>query len=222
MHDAVLAQAALPAPAVVLGMLLRPYSLGHELWLVREESPFLFGNAGDPRLKTALPAAVLICSQSWNELSVMRRDWLLSLKLWVWRRRINRISYANSREFSPRKKNRRELASIRVKPYLEAELAKFIAYREAGLQEFPLSDIARSDRGPSPRQPGAPFILSLQQWLMLKFRLSEAEAWDYPAGLAKMRWAAYWESEGGLDIYNAHEAEFDEFVARNEAKINGN
>jgi hypothetical protein len=56
----------------------------------------------------------------------------------------------------------------------------------------------------------------LQQWLILYLRLSEVEAWDYPYGLAKCRWACYWEQEQGLKIYNAHDAEFDAFVAEQE------
>jgi hypothetical protein len=48
---------------------------------------------------------------------------------------------------------------------------------------------------------------------MREFRLSEAAAWDYPVGMAKMRWAAHWEAEGGLDVYNAHESEADAHIA---------
>lgn len=62
-------------------------------------------------------------------------------------------------------------------------------------------------------------MLSLQQWLMLTLRLTEAEAWDYPVGLAKMRWATYWEREGGLEICNEQEAEFDAAVARKMAEL---
>jgi hypothetical protein len=117
----------------------------------------------------------------------MRSDHLLGLKLWLWGRRTRKMSIAG-------------------------ELEKFLAYRADGLLEFPISQVARSDRG-NARLPGTPFILRLQQWLMSHFDLSEAAAWDYPVGLAKMRWAAHWEQEGGLDVYNAHEAEADASIA---------
>lgn len=183
MHESALSRAALPAPTVCLGMLLHPYSLGHELWLIRESNATLRGSID------GLPGAVLICSQTWDELKAMRSDHLLGLKLklWNWRTR-------------------------RAKLNLADELTKFLEYRTEGLLEFPISQVARADRG-NARMPGTPFILRLQQWLMLTLRLTEAQAWDYPVGLSKLRWAAHWEQEGGLDVYNAHEAEADEHVA---------
>lgn len=185
MHEAALAQAALPAPVRCLGKSLRPYSIGHELWLLRESNSTMRGSID------GLPAAVLICSHTWSELkSLDTHRWMkLDLALWRWRMR-------------------------RVKYDLKSELAKFLAYRDSGLLEFPVSDIIDTDRAPS-RMPGAPFILRLQQWLMgAPCRLSESAAWDYPVGLAKMRWATYWESEGCFKVLNANEAEFDEFIKK--------
>jgi hypothetical protein len=186
MHESVLARAALPAPTTCLGRRLLPYSIGHELWLAREGNPVLRG------MVSGLPAAVLICSRTWDQLRAMDSERWLSLDLALWHWRARRMDHAR-------------------------ELARFIAYRADGLLEFPLSDVARRDRGQTPRLSGTPFILRLQQWLMLHLRLSESRAWDYPVGLAKMRWAAHWEQEGGLDVYSQHDAEFDEFVAEQEA-----
>src|SRR5881396_4296409 len=158
MHESVLSRAALSAPTVCLGMLLRPYSLGHELWLIRETNATLRGSID------GLSTAVLICSQSWDQLAERRRfDPFLDFRFWLWKRAIKRMDSAK-------------------------ELKTFLAYRGEGLLEFPISELARADRGTS-RLPGCPFILRLQQWLMREFRLTESEAWDYPVGLAKMRWA---------------------------------
>lgn len=193
MHEPLLAQAALPAPRVVLGMLLRPYSLGHDVWLVREGSQL----HPDSTRQATLPdlfRAVLICCQTWEESKAMPFDWFAGLKLWLWRKRLGR------------------------KIDFLAELASFREYQTFGSLEFPLSDVAQPSRGPAPRAPGSPFVLRLHQWLMQHHRLTESEAWDYPLGLAKMRWACFWESEQGLDVYNAHDAEFDAFVAEQEAK----
>ena len=203
MHEPALSRAALPAPVVCLGMLLRPYSLGHELWLIRESNAALRGSID------GLPAAVLICSQTWDELRRMRSDHFLGFKLWIWRRRMKRLEKSFTRIVA----NKRELKSAKIsvnsrEELLGKELATFLAYRAEGLLELPISQVARSDRA-MPRLPGCPFILRLQQWLMTHFHLTESAAWDYPVGLAKMRWAAHWEQEGGLDIYNAHEAESD-------------
>lgn len=187
MHEAALAQAALPAPVRCLGKQLLPYSLGHELWLARENCSVLRGSI------EGLPTAVLICSSRWSELSVLHSQRWLGLDMRLWKLRTRRMDVA-------------------------AELKKFIQYRNDGLLEFPVSEIIDTERTAS-RMPGAPFILRLQQWLMNDpCRLSEADAWDYPAGLAKMRWATHWESEGGFKIKNAAESEFDDVIAKHAAK----
>ncbi len=188
MHEHALSRAALPASARCLGRKLRPYSIGHELWLLRQSNSVLRGSPDD------LTAAVLICSLSWDELQNRdSRRWLaLDLALWGWCIRKMKMDRAK-------------------------ELQKFLSYRDEGLLEFQISKKPRSDSAPSLRLPGSPFILRLQQWLMSHLRKTEAEAWDYPVGLAKMRWACHWEQEGGLDVYNAHEAEEDDFIAKCEA-----
>ena len=191
MHEPLLAQAALPAPVKVLGLTLKPYSLGHELFLIREGNP-LVTTAPESAKPHDIAEAALVCCQTFEECRRMHRDRWIGLKLKLWRRRIRRADYDLAR-------------------------AAFLEYRNAGSIEFPLSDIARPDK-PTSRAPGAPFLLRLHQFLMAKLHKTEAEAWDYPLGLAKCHWECFWESEGGLDIYNAADAEFDRFVAEQEAK----
>jgi hypothetical protein len=214
MHESALARAALPAPTICLGMLLRPYSLGHELWLIRENCAILRGSPD------GLATAVLICCQSWTQLQTMRSDWLLGLKLWLWRRRIKRASTDVGFQQKATKKTKAERPAFSslpslpsVKSYLHRETQTFLEYRNAGLLEFPASEIIDPDSSAS-RSLGAPFVLRLQQWLMTHFHLTEAQAWDYPAGLAKMRWATHWESEGAFKIKNASESEFDQFISQ--------
>ena len=192
MHDAALSRAALPDPTVILGLALRPYSIGHELFLIRERCWYQAALRPQDLMKAAL-----ICCQTWDETRRMTTDWLLGPKLSVWHWRIRKLL--------------RE-------PYLTRELAAFAAYREDGSLEFPLSGITRPNSGPVKTPPGAPFLLRLQQFLMIKLGLAEAEAWDYPLGLAKMRWMSYWEEEGGIEIYNSFDADHDKFVAEMEAK----
>lgn len=190
MHTAAFSLAALPPPTVILGLLMRPYSLGHELYLIREGNSF----ATNSPSFVDLPAAALICCQSWEENHRMPGDLLIGMKLALWKWRIRKMNLAQ-------------------------QALMFRQYQEAGSYEFPVSTIPKPDnKERKTRLVGSPFILRLHQWLMLTFRMSEAEAWNYPYGLAKCRWACFWESEGGLDIYNAHDQAHDEFVARMEAQ----
>ena len=194
MHEAAFARAALPAPCQVLGMTLRAYSIGHEVYLEREVP-------GNCKLQIAncksecqaLTKSVLICCQGWEELRAMRSDWLIGLKLWIWKQRVRGVDWARQR-------------------------AAFEAYRAEGSLEFPLSDIVRPGSGAPSRPPGSPFLLRLHQFLVIKLGLGQGAAWDYPLGLAKMQWAAYWEEEGGLQVYNYQDAAHDEFVAKCEAE----
>jgi hypothetical protein len=190
MHEPLLALAALPAPAAICGIPLHPYSLGHELYLTREQSPFVFGG-------TVLPEdlfdATWICSSTFNELRAAPHRFSYIPKLWLTRRRFRRCNH-------------------------ELEIEAFRNYRDSGSLELPLSDIANPDAGPAPRPPGAPFILRLHHFMVTHYRLSIDQAWDFPCGEAKMRWAAHWEQEGGLSIKNYHDEDFDRFVMEQEAK----
>jgi hypothetical protein len=199
MHEAALVSAALPAPTNVLGLLLQPYALGHELFLIREQNPLATVGAGPESWEQArlpdLAQAVLICCQGWEANRRAWRDPLITLKLWLWGRRVRRAEFGDA-------------------------LIAFRAYQLVGSQEFPESPTLEepSKYGPAPRVLGAPFLLRLHQFLVMKLRLSEARAWDYPYGLAKMQWETWWETKGGLKILNVHEAEHLAFVARMEAE----
>lgn len=188
MHESILSKAAWPNPAVVLGLLLKPYSLGHELRLTRLGNPLVSGDLCDPR---ELSEAVLICHQGWAETVDLPFDPLLRIKMALWLRRAKRTAF-------------------------HEELAKFIQYRNESSAEFPPSGITKPGRMSEPRIAGCPFLLRLQQFLMLQFRLTEAEAWDYPLGLAKLRWGCYWEETGDWSIYNEAEAQFDAAAAKAE------
>ena len=192
MHEQPLGRAAAPAPAIVLGMLLDPYSIGHELLLYRQGNPLADQPKGS---RDDLWKAVLICCQSWRENNGMVFDPLLKFKLW---------SMGFRKRFSP---------SLRRITF-EQELKTFIQYRDAGSLEFPLSEVARPDRGPAPRVPGCPF--TLRMWAFVHDHWTDVDAkdwgnpWDYPLGFAKMRWACHWETEQGLEVQNHYDAQHDE------------
>ena len=56
--------AAIPEPQTILGLRLRPFSLGHVILLHRVESAFIMGGVPD---FTDLALSVFICSQSYQE-----------------------------------------------------------------------------------------------------------------------------------------------------------
>lgn len=205
MHEAALAKAAVTAPIRLLGLKLRPYSLWHELLLTNAEGEIRDTETvslpqREKEIATkfeALLRAVLICSQSWKEYARMDSDPFIGFKLWVWKKRLERMS---------------------IDPDKAIEV--FAKYRAEGSLEFPLSEEVKVGKKPG-RSAGAPFLLRLNQFLQTKMGKTEAEAWDYPFGLAKMRMEAFYENEGAIDIYNSADKEFDDFVAEQEAKARG-
>ncbi len=189
MHEPLLSRAALPAPTIVLGLTLRPYSIGHELYLIREQNAIATG--GKPR-QSDLAQAALICCNTWAENQKLCRDLLFPIKAWAWKRRARKCIF-------------------------EVELEAFKDYRAEGSLSFPPSGISRHDSTPG-TPPGAPFVLRIYQHVISHRLASPATAWDYPMGLGVMQWQCHWESEGRLEIYNEDEAEHDRYVAEEEAK----
>lgn len=194
MHEAVLASAALPPPAVVLGLLLQPYSIGHELFLIREGNPLAFAlrPIGHLATRPQLAQAALICCQGWSANRDQWRDRLSGLKLRLWRWRTRKLD-------------------------LESEVDAFVKYQSGGCLELPLSPTITDTKNETPsRLSGSPFLLRVHQFLTTKLGLSQPEAWDYPYGLGVIQWETWHESEGSLHVLNAAEAEHLEFVERME------
>lgn len=206
MHEAALSRAAQPVPVVVLGMLLRPLSVGHVLQFSRDE--ILLGVVHGSLDPSQVTAAVLICCQSWEQSCGIEHDRFLALKLWIWKRRVFRAARAHVK---------RKAAGLESGNYFATEAAKFNEYLREGATEFEVSEFRGPESNTRTRSPGSPWILRLQQWLMTHLRLTEQQAWDYPYGLAKMRWACHWEQEGGINIKNDSEGEFERYAAEQDA-----
>ena len=116
MHEAALSSAAFPAPSIVLCLELRPYSLAHELMLMRERNPLVFDPGPDapPVTREDLCSAVWNCTLTWAQ---KQRDWcdpLKRIKTAIWRWRAKGWNF-------------------------QRELQAFIRYRENGLRSFPQS-----------------------------------------------------------------------------------
>jgi hypothetical protein len=206
MHEIIYSRAALPVPATVMGLVLRPYSLGHVLFLMREQNPLLTFEFQKPSARKGMPGvtkqdlakAALICCQTYRECADTSSDLFAGLKVSLWRARL-RIRGVDFR----------------------TELMEFIKYRNAGSLEIPMSDspVPEDEKTRIPRTPGAPFVLRLHQFLVTKLSIGRIEAWDYPWGLAKIEWQTFWESEGAMRLYNPEDAEFDRYIAEREAEF---
>jgi len=197
MHESLLARAARPALVVILGLLMRPFSIGHKLLLVREGNPLAEDNDA-PAEKLA--EAALLCSQSWTQSARMPFDPLIRFKLWLWGIRVRRLL---------------------KKQGVYSQLKAFVDYRNAGSMAFAPSDFIErpdSSNGMKPRPPrGTPPILILQQFLVSQLHLTDDQAWDHPYGLAMMRWQSHWEGEGCFIVYNEWDAKQDAFISKEEA-----
>src|SRR2546422_376258 len=142
MHESLLRRAANPAPYRIMGLSLRPFSIGHALLISDEGPPAPLAGPGDAAgaTATALASAVLICANTWQQNLSLRTDPLFALKIKIWRWRNRHSDYIG-------------------------EASAFRRYVEDGSLDLPISERGRSGNS---RISGAPFLLRLQQWLMLE------------------------------------------------------
>jgi hypothetical protein len=185
MNEAAFARAALPAATRILGFALRPYSLGHELILMRSGNLAIQHRADPEAMMAALPEAVAICSRDWNGyLNRGRERWL-------------------------RLKFLRLDAAVRTYDLLE-ELAKFREYLQASTIGLRVNSSASSHGAPS-RYLGTPRLLLLHQFVLslpaVEWQVYGDNPWDYPYALAQMRHDAVHELAGDLEVENEIERE---------------
>lgn len=203
MHEAALSRAAIPTPAVALEMLLRPLSLWHMVSLIRGGLIEPIGSGQISAIQ--LTECVLICCRTHQESVDIKPDILAPLKMWAWKKRVARAARGHAKLKLPG-------------TYIETQSARFADYMREGSIELPISSIPRTDSGSRSRLSGCPFVLILQQWLMVTFGMTESQAWDYPLALAKMRWACHWEQAGALDIAGELDVAMDAAIERDEAE----
>ena len=185
MHDAAFASAALQSPVTILKLALRPYSVGHELWLQAENNPLNSLQEPLPNsriLGRHVVEAVWICAHSWRELRSMHQAWLTPFKIAAWRRRNRGADLAPA-------------------------AADFQNYRRAGSTAPPMGPIDGAGR-----DLGGPPLAGITQFLLeSRLALSADEAMDFPLGLAYWHYAVHREGKGALKILNAGEMEFEEW-----------
>ena len=171
----------------VLGLAMRPYSLGHELWLIRQDNPLavLFSDS-KPIPAASLLEAALICEHTFDQNRAMNSSLWETFKIKLWAKRAGKKFNAF------------------------AELEKFQKYRNECLVEFPCqSPASSSDSAPS-RYLGAPFLIRVHSFLVSQFHLTNSQAWDEPFGFSKMRYAAWMEENRRMEIKNEMDLKVDE------------
>ena len=189
MNDLAFADCARPTPVAILRLSLMPYSIGHEVLLLKERNPFVMCDAGQfaelplEQQIYAAKRAVLICSQGWRE-NHGRQKWL---RLWGWLTRRSDYALAIA-EF------RNYMIMGRALPATPSKHAIEVLY---GKDE---------EKG---RAMGSPLMAQLYNYVCAnlgKFNLTTATAWDAPYSLAGMLCFAELENEGRMRIENAAEA----------------
>jgi hypothetical protein len=196
MHEFLFADAARPSDRVVLKLLMRPYSVGHELLLLKQRNPLLspsFDALLESRKREAVLQAANVCNQTWAENLFTPGTW--------WEKRRYRRNW-----------EKWDLAVQDVD--WETEIMAMRDYMSKGSLGPPI-EVAD---GPAGRAPGAPFHAGLIQFLINTLRLPHVEVCDYPFGLAKFHYYTHAEAQGAIKIINLAEYEFEDFCRREDAK----
>lgn len=210
------ADCALPQRHVVLGLPLRDYSVGHRLLFLRQRNPLLWSSQADfdslPfETQTAwLIEAVTVCNQTFAWRRGLENDQTGELEK---KFKADSKKWADART-DLQKQFQSENPKSSLSDWWALEIAKFRNYIAA---QTVITDIEHR-RDPFPFLPctsvpeatgrtlGSPYDASLIQFL-LSSRLcqNEAEAMEYPFGLAEMHYLTHLEHEGALRIMNSEE-----------------
>ena len=166
------ARAAVPRPYRVLGLTLRPYCLGHALLLELLNSPFTRDDQ-QPGFND-LVLAVLICANTYETASELIRSTSMPLgvRLWRWQVRC-RLSQAGM------------LDRIRL-------VAEYIKEGSKAPRVWANPELRHGS--------SAPRLAILKLNLLIHLRKGESEAFNTPLGLALWESAAFWESQGALEL----------------------
>lgn len=178
-QDMAFADAARPRPVVVLRLLMREYSIGHELLLIRGRNPLVISNAETfealpiAKQNHAVIQAALICCRSWEENKRPHRN----IRYWGW---LNR------------------------KADWATEIWQFASYRGNG-STWPTMTMKElqgdKEKG---RSLGSPLLARL---MPIAAVLNPAAPFDCPLGLANWVFMAQAEQDGCCQVENDFESE---------------
>lgn len=190
MHEQHFAAAIRPDLQVVLRLPMRPYSIGHEILLIRQGNPLVtmgpesFKELPEDRQRSALRRAALVCYRSWTQ-NQKRDRWL-----WLWGWFIRNFD-------------------------LETEVENFQAYRTDGIRDFKTVKMPRI-RG-AENVPyhyfGSPEMARLILFLLDR-RLPEFHGvptvYDFPVSLARMLYLSSLEETGAVWVQNWHDRQAEQ------------
>lgn len=184
--------AAIPEPVAILGVRLRPFSLGHVLLLNRFGNAF--GTGKRPELADLIQA-IVICSQDYESALADLDDPDLPNHVARWQRKLAPRNWLGIRQpglgFSPRD-----------------ALAAFADYVRAG-SSFPLFSVDESKIG---GVISVPMVQSVKVTLQSKMHFAESEILDRPWGLCLWDYFTIHAQEGNCKIGDA--TDFDDLKKR--------
>ena len=173
----------------VLRLRLRPFSVGHEILLSLEKSPFLFGGTFDWH---DLFTAVLFCSQTFREGMALRQS----------PRKVQIFAYAWKWFLSGRLN-------------IISEQKAFEKYIMEGSW---CPNVCEPISGYETRELKAPKAFRLIPFLCAYLNMSESEAMDFPMSRAQAYAAAIDDKEGKIDLEGKGEKSITKFLAELEEK----
>lgn len=201
LHDLAFADANRPAPVRVLRLVLKPYSIEHEIRLRAARNPLLllpeeeFNGIPTAAKIAALKNAVMICE---NDSAALRN--LETPTLFNWRIRWHRFKL--------------KLAWLWLSPNeYPIGIAEFRNYLRAGTTCPYLIPPQESGRA-----FGGPLTARLVQFLVFQLGKSEEQALDYPYGAACWHYFVWNEAQGNVNIINETELDFERWCAEQEKK----
>jgi hypothetical protein len=197
-------QAALPEPVVILGQVLKPFSLGHRKILLSKDNAFVRGT--DPTLGDLI-FAVFVCCQTYEECLdsfdrgvLLPQPWLHRfLRVEPKRMRLDQWLY--------------EWGKLFDKIDVKAEMAAFAEYIAKG------SLRAREHANDPGASMGTCYIQSVQIVLTGKLGHSLSEALNKPWGEAMQDYQAFWEMEGRIKLFSPEDEAHLRAVRELEAEI---
>lgn len=202
MHEFSVADAFRPAPAAVLGLPLEPYSIGHELLLLRRRNAFLTLSAYDFaalefwKQLHAIHELIWICSDPYSARDRFEQpSWFaVGLRWNEWKRRrwVKRQKHLLPEDYA--------LAEADVRNYLNE------AHPIIPTPGKHAIDVLYPEDNSKGRAFGQPLLISLYHFVIdLPAQERPACAWDYPFARAMWLFFGKLESNGAFRIENFDE-----------------
>lgn len=184
--------AHVPEPQILLGVQLRPFSLGHLVLLHRLGSAYATG--GTPDISD-LVSSVFTCSQTYAEAEAVLTTGKVPVKQKGW---------FGSKLVDMPLPDAMALWQEQIGPFdFTEKSSEFAAYTKAGSKHPLVSSVRGSDGGNSVND--CPFVQQVKVVLMSKLNFREADLLDRPWSLCLWDYCTSHMLEGNLHILNRDE-----------------